>query len=108
MKSAQSISSPSSKRGPSALSGSKAQSAVMSPAKSPAGVVDSSEMPTIQTDRLSSPSNAVVVNPAADRRAMRRIIADDPEWTLATVPDLVELTIRHIVTNFASQSLYSS
>jgi len=42
-------------------------------------------------------------NPAADRRAMRRIFADDADWTLSTVPDLVELTIRHIVTNFASE-----
>jgi len=34
---------------------------------------------------------------------MRRIFADDADWTLSTVPDLVELTIRHIVANFASQ-----
>lgn len=42
------------------------------------------------------------LNPAADARKMRRIIADDPEWTLATVPDLVEISVRHIVKNFAS------
>jgi len=76
----------------------------MSPAKSPTAVVDT-EL-TRQTDRLPSPSNVAAANPAADQRLMRRIIADDPEWTLAAVPDLVELTIRHIVTNFASQWLY--
>ena len=45
-------------------------------------------------------------NPASDSRSMRRIIADDPEWSLATVPDLTELAVKHIVDNFASQ--YSS
>ena len=43
-------------------------------------------------------------NPAADWRNMRRIIAEDPEWSLATVPLLTELNIRHIVENFASKS----
>ena len=39
-------------------------------------------------------------NPAADPRRMRRIIAEDPEWTLATVPLLSELTMENIITNF--------
>ena len=39
-------------------------------------------------------------NPAADPRKMRRIIAEDPEWTLATVPLLSELTMSNIITNF--------
>ena len=39
-------------------------------------------------------------NPAADPRKMRRIIAEDPEWTLATVPLLSELTMENIITNF--------
>ncbi|XP_076463515.1 dynein regulatory complex subunit 5-like [Babylonia areolata] len=43
-------------------------------------------------------------NPAADWRNMRRIIAEDPEWSLATVPLLTELNIRHIVENFANNS----
>ncbi|XP_022359175.1 T-complex-associated testis-expressed protein 1 [Enhydra lutris kenyoni] len=33
-------------------------------------------------------------------RRMRRIIAEDPEWSLATVPLLTELCIQHIVKNF--------
>ncbi|EDV21037.1 uncharacterized protein TRIADDRAFT_50874 [Trichoplax adhaerens] len=40
------------------------------------------------------------MNPAADPRLMRRIIAEDPEWSLATVPLLRELCIKHIVGNF--------
>lgn len=31
---------------------------------------------------------------------MRRIIAEDPEWNLATVPHLTELCVKHIVRNF--------
>ncbi|XP_069744095.1 dynein regulatory complex subunit 5 isoform X2 [Narcine bancroftii] len=44
-------------------------------------------------------------NPAADPRRMRRIIAEDPEWSLATVPRLVHLCIAHIVRNFAVRPL---
>ena len=65
-------------------------------------VIVDNEVTATLMDRLRSPSNVAIDNPAADRRLMRRIIANDPEWTLATVPDLVELTIRHIVSNFAS------
>jgi len=43
-------------------------------------------------------------NPAADMRNMRRIIAEDPEWSLATVPLLVELCLKHIVNNFENNS----
>ena len=41
-------------------------------------------------------------NPASDLRNMRRIIAEDPEWSLATVPLMVELCLKHIVDNFES------
>ncbi|XP_041044084.1 dynein regulatory complex subunit 5 [Carcharodon carcharias] len=44
-------------------------------------------------------------NPAADPRRMRRIIAEDPEWSLATVPLLSDLCIKHIVKNFAEHPL---
>ncbi|XP_067939661.1 dynein regulatory complex subunit 5-like [Watersipora subatra] len=43
-------------------------------------------------------------NPASDLRNMRRIIAEDPEWSLATVPLLTDLCIRHIVHNFEINS----
>ena len=38
-----------------------------------------------------------------DWRNMRRIIAEDPEWSLATVPLLNELVVKHIVANFESK-----
>ena len=47
-----------------------------------------------------SPTGSAKDNPAADWRNMRRIIAEDPEWSLATVPLLVDLTLKHIVNNF--------
>lgn len=36
---------------------------------------------------------------------MRRIIAEDPEWNLATVPQLDELCLKHIIGNFDSNPL---
>jgi hypothetical protein len=39
-------------------------------------------------------------DPIGDMRNMRRIIAEDPEWSLATVPLLAEMCIKHVVGNF--------
>lgn len=39
-------------------------------------------------------------NPASDGRKMRRVIAEDPEWSLITVPLLSELCTRAIVNHF--------
>ncbi|KAM4689857.1 dynein regulatory complex subunit 5 [Rhinophrynus dorsalis] len=39
-------------------------------------------------------------NPAADLRKMRRIIAEDPTWSLALVPPLTGLCLEHIIKNF--------
>ena len=50
---------------------------------------------------IPSPITSAKSNPAADNRNMRRIIAEDPDWSLATVPLLTELCATHIVTNFA-------
>ncbi|XP_054759054.2 dynein regulatory complex subunit 5-like [Lytechinus pictus] len=50
---------------------------------------------------IPSPITSAKTNPAADNRNMRRIIAEDPDWSLATVPLLTELCVTHIVTNFA-------
>ncbi|XP_036355589.1 dynein regulatory complex subunit 5-like isoform X1 [Octopus sinensis] len=58
-----------------------------------------SEFPT-------SISETFILNPAADMRKMRRIIAEDPHWSLATVPLLEELCISHIVDNFENNSIY--
>ncbi|XP_071962216.1 dynein regulatory complex subunit 5-like [Antedon mediterranea] len=50
---------------------------------------------------LPSPLTSAKNNSAADSRNMRRIIAEDPNWSLATVPLLTELCVKHIVDNFA-------
>ena len=52
---------------------------------------------------IPTPNLADADNPAADLRNMRRIIAEDPDWSLATVPMLVELVISHVVDNFESK-----
>ena len=52
-----------------------------------------------------SPTGSAKENPAADWRNMRRIIAEDPEWSLATVPLLVELCLKHNVAEFESKTL---
>lgn len=54
-----------------------------------------------------SPIASAKDNPAADGRTMRRIIAEDSEYSLATVPRLIELCISHIVSNFESKYSYS-
>ena len=55
------------------------------------------------TGEPPSPVMSPKDNPAADLRNMRRIIAEDPEWSLATVPMLAELCVKHIVDNFESK-----
>lgn len=52
-----------------------------------------------------SPTGSAKDNPAADWRNMRRIIAEDPEWSLATVPLLVEITLKNIIEDFESKFL---
>ncbi|XP_067320371.1 dynein regulatory complex subunit 5 [Anolis sagrei] len=49
---------------------------------------------------ISPPSRMTIMNPAANPRRMRRLIAEDPEWNLAIVPLLTELCIQHIINNF--------
>jgi len=48
------------------------------------------------------------MNPASDPRQMRRIIAEDPEWNLATVPLLTELCVNNIIFNFANNPILDS
>ncbi|XP_028809153.1 dynein regulatory complex subunit 5 isoform X2 [Denticeps clupeoides] len=43
--------------------------------------------------------------PAADVRKMRRLVAEDPEWSLEVVPLLTHLCLQHIVQNFAENPL---
>ncbi|XP_002734814.1 dynein regulatory complex subunit 5-like [Saccoglossus kowalevskii] len=50
--------------------------------------------------RIPSPALSTKDDAAADARNMRRIIAEDPDWSLATVPLLSELCVSHIVAEF--------
>ncbi|XP_029442479.1 dynein regulatory complex subunit 5 [Rhinatrema bivittatum] len=43
--------------------------------------------------------------PASAIRRLRRIIAEDPEWSLYTVPPLTDLCLQHIITNFESHPI---
>ncbi|KAI0212719.1 Dynein regulatory complex subunit 5 [Lamellibrachia satsuma] len=58
----------------------------------------------VTSAKVPSPTDSDKDNPAADHRSMRRIIAEDPEWSLAIVPTLVELCIKHLVFNFEHNS----
>jgi len=40
------------------------------------------------------------MDPAADPRRMRRIIAEDPSWNVATVPHLVQLCFKPLGAKF--------
>ena len=53
--------------------------------------------------KLPSANTESKDNPSADLRNMRRIIAEDSEWNLATVPLLVDICISYIVDNFESK-----
>ena len=50
-----------------------------------------------QSDKLNPEFK---LNPASDGRKMRRVIAEDPEWSLITVPLLSELCTKAIVKHF--------
>lgn len=58
------------------------------------------------TNAVPPPTYPTTLNPAANPRRMRRIIAEDPEWSLAIVPQLTELCIQHIINNFESKPFF--
>ncbi|XP_070705996.1 dynein regulatory complex subunit 5 [Pempheris klunzingeri] len=45
-------------------------------------------------------------NPAEDHRIVRRVIAEDPDWTLALVPCLSNLCLQTIVRNFEEKPIF--
>lgn len=53
-----------------------------------------------ESGKIPLPVQTQRINPAADPRKIRRIIAEDHEWSLATVPQLTELCLQHIIKNF--------
>nr|XP_028580205.1 dynein regulatory complex subunit 5 [Podarcis muralis]XP_028580206.1 dynein regulatory complex subunit 5 [Podarcis muralis]XP_028580207.1 dynein regulatory complex subunit 5 [Podarcis muralis] len=62
----------------------------------------------VAADPNAVPPPSRTRNPAANPRRMRRIIAEDPEWSLAIVPQLTELCIQHIINNFESNPILNS
>ena len=66
------------------------------------------EVPAAPVKERTDPelaSGKGIANPAADMRNMRRVIAEDPEWSLSTVPLLSEICLKHIVDNFECMKL---
>lgn len=55
---------------------------------------------TINNSNMAEPNQLFKDHVANDNRKMRRIIAEDPEWNLMTVPLLSELCTKAIVENF--------
>lgn len=90
-------------------SGPKSQAGSKPPSRAGSATSKKSGKSGVEEKKASgppSPTGSAKDNPAADWRNMRRIIAEDPEWSLATVPLLVELTLKHIVNNFESKLLF--
>ena len=48
-------------------------------------------------------SEVAAVKPS-EAKVLRRIIAEDPDWSLATVPLLKDVAINHIVYNFKGKA----
>lgn len=55
-----------------------------------------------QSTEMTQANKLFKENNSVDPRKMRRIIAEDPEWNLMTVPLLSELCTKSIVKNFHS------
>ncbi|XP_020012662.1 dynein regulatory complex subunit 5 [Castor canadensis] len=64
-----------------------------------------SEGPQLPKTSSTIPAPAVPKSKNTGVRRMRRIIAEDDEWTLAIVPLLTELCIQHIVKNFQNNPI---
>lgn len=53
-------------------------------------------------DKIAEPNEYFNENPVVDGRKLRRIIAEDPEWNLMTVPLLTDLCINTIVKHYST------
>lgn len=60
----------------------------------------SSGLHTPMEDRIPSPEVIALQNPAVNTRTLRRIIAENPDWTLSTVQELSEICLNSVVKNF--------
>ncbi|KAM5262896.1 dynein regulatory complex subunit 5 [Ctenodactylus gundi] len=76
------------------------------PASKPSPAPSLRQGPGQRPSKLSPVPNNVPLQPKVSKlRRMRRIIAEDAEWSLAIVPLLSELCLRHIVQNFANNPI---
>ncbi|XP_062952211.1 dynein regulatory complex subunit 5 [Cynocephalus volans] len=64
------------------------------------GQASNTGQPPSKPSVVTLPAKSKNPNSGAKLRRMRRIIAEDAEWSLAIVPLLTELCIQHIVKNF--------
>lgn len=72
--------------------------------KSPNGSKDGSGAVSLKSDSEGGTPRSEKEDPIMDTRNMRRIIAEDPEWSLATVPLLTDLCVNHVIKNFEFNS----
>ena len=88
----------------STKSGPKSQPGSKVPSRAGSAQSEKSQKSSGRPAMAPTPAGSVKGdNPAADWRQMRRIIAEDSAYSLATVPLLVDLCIKHIVTHFESK-----
>lgn len=88
----------------STKSGQKSQAGSKQPSRAGSAQSGKSGKSSGKPAMAATPAGSVMGdNPAADWRQMRRIIAEDPAYSLATVPLMVDLCIKHIVKNFESK-----
>ena len=76
---------------------------VVSEPKEKTTVSESAEKPTPEKTKsvvIDELKPTEIEDPAEDGRTQRRIIAEDPDWTLATVRMLNDLTLQYISSNF--------
>ena len=54
----------------------------------------------LRSSVVKGKSSKVSLEKSKEKKILRRIIAEDPDWSLATVPLLKDVAINHIVQNF--------
>lgn len=55
----------------------------------------------LKSDVVKLSQNDISTIKSSETKILRRIIAEDPEWSLAVVPLLKDAAVNHIVANFA-------
>nr|XP_031544455.1 dynein regulatory complex subunit 5 [Vicugna pacos] len=87
------------------LSGPSQSSISTQDRSSTAGQTSSTGPPPSKPSTIPPPVKSKGPSSRAGVRRMRRIIAEDVEWSLAIVPLLTELCIQHIVKNFQNNPI---